>query len=285
MLPVTCVPRVIGQEHAYLQSKVNVFLCKHAQVIFHPLQQHRAPHSARHVQAPPTLMTPCVLIAAHVITCVCGFSIALGGIVRERDKDSAKFLSSPSPSTMAGLPIPAEAELDQIFGGSEDEDDNTLLPLTRTATASDLLDEEFPNSSDDKEGSSLLMDVLVQRPTSTEEEHAEEEKEKTDGDTQQLSSVKSERKGSGSSTGDRRYGLRDRRMTRKRPPQDAAVFGEDHPPRKASKENSVEQMGATGGDEEGEMERQEEEEEEEEDEEDSDSDAVYCICRQRHDGR
>lgn len=227
------------------------------------------------------------LISAHVIPCVCGFSIALGGLcVNNRDKGSAKFLSLPSPSTMAGLPIPAEAELDQIFGGSEDEDDNMLLPLTRTATASDLLDEEFPNSSDDKEGTSLLMDVLVQRPTSTEEEHVEEEKEKTDGGTQQLSSVKSERRGSGGSTGDRRYGLRDRRTTRKRPPQDAAVFGEDHPPRKASKENTVEQMGATGGDEEGEIEREEEEEEEEEeDEEDSDSDAVYCICRQRHDGR
>ena len=183
---------------------------------------------------------------------------------------------------MAGLPIPAEAELDQIFGGSDDEDDNMLLPLTRTATASDLLDEEFPNSSDDKEGTSLLMDVLVQRPSSTEVEHAEEEREKSVGGTRGVPSVKGERKSSGDSTGDRRYGLRDRRTTRKRPPQDAAVFGEEHPPRKSAKESNSEHVGVPESGEEGEGEGGEDEED---DEEDSDSDAVYCICRQPHDGR
>ena len=181
---------------------------------------------------------------------------------------------------MAGLPIPAEAELDQIFGGSDDEDDNMLLPLTRTATASELLDEEFPNSSDDKAGTSLLMDVLVQRPTGTEDEHAEEEGEKPDRGGKQLSSVKSEREGRGGSE-DRRYGLRDRRTTRKRPPQDAAVFGEEHPPRKATKESKSEQMVAPESGEEGEGEGEEEDDEEDE----SDSDAVYCICRQPHGGR
>ena len=183
---------------------------------------------------------------------------------------------------MASLPVPAEAELDQIFGGSDDEDDNMLFPMTRTATASDLLDEEFPTSSDDKEGTSLLMDVLVQRPTSTEDEHAEEEREKLAASGQRkLSSSKSEREGEGKdgSSKDRRYGLRDRRTTRKRPPEDAAVFGDEHPPRKAVKESKLEQVMPPESGEEGDG------EEEEEEEEDSDSDAVYCICRQPHDGR
>ena len=190
---------------------------------------------------------------------------------------------------MANLPIQASSELDQIFGGSDDEDDSMLFPMTRTATASDLLDDGFGTRAEDKEDS-LLMDVLVQRPRQPDQsdEQSQEEADKIEKERNLLLSLKedtesSEREEEESTKQNKekdtlKYGLRDRNLIRKRPPQDAAYYGEDsyHQNKPKKKEPEPDSAGDSPSQEEGEG---------DEEDDDSEDDTLYCTCKQPHGGR
>jgi hypothetical protein len=191
---------------------------------------------------------------------------------------------------MASLPIPASSELDQIFGGSDEEDDSMLFPMTRTATASDLLDDGFGTRVEDKEDS-LLMDVLVQRPQHHDhsDDQSQEEADKMEKERDLLLSLKNKKDDLDSSEREEedsskqaqdkdtlKYGLRDRKLIRKRPPQDALYYGEENYGSKAKKkEPEPDSTGDSPSQEEG----------EEDDEEESEDDTLYCTCKQPHGGR
>ena len=182
---------------------------------------------------------------------------------------------------MANLPISANPELDQIFGGSDDEENNLIFPLANPTPAADLLDENFLTRQEEKESTNLLMDVLVQRPQflSKEADGGDDlEKMERDGiGTEERTGMDSLAKDENAS---RKYSLRDRHLVRKRPPAKAL----EEVPRKVVKEDEEEDSfgkeSPGGANSEGEG-----EDDSSEGEEDSDDSALYCLCRQPHGGR